>query len=75
MLGLVISMIVIGVIACTFPRLIIHARQDISIPMTGAIGIVGGFLDYEILRGNGAWRRWGRGAARTIGRLACVRVA
>ncbi len=52
MLGLIVSLIIIGLIAGALARLIIPGKQDISIPMTIAIGIVGsfvgGFLGYLI---------------------------
>ena len=52
MLGLIISLIVVGLIAGALARLIIPGKQDLSIPMTIAIGIVGsfvgGFLGYLI---------------------------
>jgi len=52
MLGLIITMIVVGLIAGALARLIVPGRQDISIPMTILIGIigsfVGGFLGYLI---------------------------
>jgi uncharacterized membrane protein YeaQ/YmgE (transglycosylase-associated protein family) len=52
MLGLIVSLIVIGLIAGALARLIIPGKQDISIPMTILIGIigsfVGGFLGYLI---------------------------
>jgi uncharacterized membrane protein YeaQ/YmgE (transglycosylase-associated protein family) len=52
LLGLIISLIVIGLIAGALARLIIPGKQDLSIPMTIAIGIVGsfvgGFLGYLI---------------------------
>ena len=44
MLGLIISLIIIGLIAGALARLIIPGKQDISIPMTIAIGVVGSFL-------------------------------
>lgn len=44
MLGLIISLIVIGLIAGALARLIVPGRQDLSIPMTTLIGIVGSFL-------------------------------
>lgn len=50
MLGLIITMIVVGLIAGALARLIVPGRQNISIPMTILIGIigsfVGGFLGY-----------------------------
>ena len=52
MLGLIISLIIIGLIAGAVARLIIPGKQDIGIPTTILIGIVGsfvgGFLGYLI---------------------------
>ena len=52
MLGLIISLLIIGLIAGAVARLVIPGKQDLSIPMTIAIGIVGsfvgGFLGYLI---------------------------
>jgi uncharacterized membrane protein YeaQ/YmgE (transglycosylase-associated protein family) len=52
MLGLIISLIIIGVIAGAVARLLIPGRQDIGILMTIVLGIigsfVGGFLGYLI---------------------------
>ena len=52
MLGLIISLIIIGLIAGAIARLVIPGKQDLSIPMTIVIGIigsfVGGFLGYLI---------------------------
>ena len=52
MLGLIIRLIVIGLIAGAVARLLIPGKQDLSIPMTIVIGIigsfVGGFLGYLI---------------------------
>lgn len=52
MLGLIISLIVIGLIAGALARLIIPGKQNLSIPMTILLGIVGsfvgGFLGYLI---------------------------
>lgn len=52
MLGLIVSIVVVGLIAGALARLIIPGRQDLSIPMTIALGIVGsfvgGFLGYLI---------------------------
>ncbi len=51
-LGLIISLIVIGLIAGALARLIVPGKQNISIPMTILLGIigsfVGGFLGYLI---------------------------
>jgi uncharacterized membrane protein YeaQ/YmgE (transglycosylase-associated protein family) len=52
MLGLIISLIVIGLIAGALARLIVPGKQNLSIPMTILLGIigsfVGGFLGYLI---------------------------
>jgi uncharacterized membrane protein YeaQ/YmgE (transglycosylase-associated protein family) len=52
MLGLIISLIVVGLIAGALARLLVPGKQDISVPMTILIGIigsfVGGFLGYLI---------------------------
>jgi uncharacterized membrane protein YeaQ/YmgE (transglycosylase-associated protein family) len=52
MVGLIISLIVIGLIAGAIARLLIPGKQDISILMTIVLGIVGsfvgGFLGYLI---------------------------
>ena len=58
MLGLIISIIVIGLIAGALARLIVPGKQDLSIPMTILLGIVGsfvgGFLGYLIFgKGSG----------------------
>ena len=50
MLGLIVSIIVIGLIAGALARLVVPGRQDISILMTIVLGVigsfVGGFLGY-----------------------------
>lgn len=50
MLGLIVSIIVIGLIAGALARLVVPGRQDMSIVMTIILGIagsfVGGFLGY-----------------------------
>lgn len=52
MLGLIISLIIIGLIAGAVARLLIPGKQDLSILMTIVLGIigsfVGGFLGYLI---------------------------
>jgi len=52
MLGLIVSIIVIGLIAGALARLVVPGRQDMSILMTIVLGIVGsfvgGFLGYLI---------------------------
>jgi uncharacterized membrane protein YeaQ/YmgE (transglycosylase-associated protein family) len=53
-LGLIISIIVVGLIAGALARLIVPGKQAMSIPMTILLGIigsfVGGFLGYLIFR-------------------------
>jgi uncharacterized membrane protein YeaQ/YmgE (transglycosylase-associated protein family) len=44
MLGLIVSIIIIGLIAGALARLVVPGRQNISVPMTILIGIVGSFL-------------------------------
>ncbi len=57
MIGLIVSLIVIGLVAGAVARLIVPGRQDISIPMTVLIGVVGsfvgGFLGYLIFHKDG----------------------
>jgi uncharacterized membrane protein YeaQ/YmgE (transglycosylase-associated protein family) len=52
MLGLIISIIVVGLIAGAIARLVVPGKQGLSIPMTILLGIVGsfvgGFLGYLI---------------------------
>ena len=52
MVGLIVSIIVIGLIAGALARLVVPGRQDMSIVMTILLGIVGsfvgGFLGYLI---------------------------
>jgi uncharacterized membrane protein YeaQ/YmgE (transglycosylase-associated protein family) len=52
MLGLIISLIIVGLLAGAVARLLVPGKQEISIPMTIVIGIigsfVGGFLGYLI---------------------------
>jgi uncharacterized membrane protein YeaQ/YmgE (transglycosylase-associated protein family) len=52
MLGLILSIIVIGLVAGALARLVVPGRQDMSIAMTILLGIVGsfvgGFLGYLI---------------------------
>ena len=44
MIGLIVSLIVVGLIAGALARLIVPGRQDISILMTIVLGIVGSFV-------------------------------
>ena len=57
MLGLIVSLIVIGLIAGALARLLIPGRQSMSVPMTILIGIVGsfvgGFLGYLLFHKDG----------------------
>jgi len=50
MLGLIITIIVVGLVAGLLARLVVPGKQNLSIPMTIIIGIigsfVGGFLGY-----------------------------
>jgi uncharacterized membrane protein YeaQ/YmgE (transglycosylase-associated protein family) len=52
MLGLIVSLIIIGLLAGALARLLVPGRQHMSIPMTIVLGIVGsfigGFLGYLI---------------------------
>ena len=52
MVGLIITLIIVGLIAGALARLIVPGKQHMSIPMTIAIGMVGsfvgGFLGYLI---------------------------
>jgi len=53
-IGLIISLLVVGLIAGALARLIIPGKQDMSIAMTILLGIigsfVGGFLGYLLFR-------------------------
>ena len=57
MLGLIVSIIVIGLIAGALARLVVPGKQDMSIVMTIVLGIigsfVGGFLGYLIFHKDG----------------------
>ena len=58
MLGLIVSLIVIGLIAGALARLLVPGRQHMSILMTMVLGIVGsfigGFLGYLIFHKDSA---------------------
>ncbi|HEY0166993.1 MAG TPA: GlsB/YeaQ/YmgE family stress response membrane protein [Jatrophihabitans sp.] len=58
MLGLIISLIVIGLIAGALARLLVPGKQDIGIAGTILLGIVGsfigGFLGYLIFHKDGS---------------------
>jgi uncharacterized membrane protein YeaQ/YmgE (transglycosylase-associated protein family) len=57
MVGLIISLIIIGLVAGAVARLLVPGRQDLSIPTTIVLGIigsfVGGFLGYLIFHHDG----------------------
>ena len=57
MLGLIVTIVVIGLIAGALARLLVPGRQDISIAMTIVLGIVGsfvgGFLGYVLFHKDG----------------------
>jgi uncharacterized membrane protein YeaQ/YmgE (transglycosylase-associated protein family) len=44
MIGLIISIIVVGIIAGALARLIVPGKQDMSIGMTLLLGIIGSFV-------------------------------
>ncbi|GAA1427605.1 GlsB/YeaQ/YmgE family stress response membrane protein [Microlunatus lacustris] len=44
MLGLILSIIVVGLIAGALARLLVPGRQGLSIPMTILLGIIGSFV-------------------------------
>lgn len=54
MIGLIISIIVVGLIAGAVARLVVPGKQNLSIPMTILLGIigsfVGGFLGFLLFR-------------------------
>lgn len=58
MLGLIISLLIIGLIAGALARLVVPGKQDLSIVMTIVLGIigsfVGGFLGYLIFHKDAA---------------------
>ena len=71
MLGLIVSIIVIGLIAGALARLVVPGRQDMSILMTIVLGIVGsfvgGFLGYLLFHKDG-----GEGALQPSGIIGSV---
>ena len=58
MLGLIVTIIIVGLIAGALARLLVPGRQDLSIPMTIVLGIVGsfvgGFLGYLLFHKDAA---------------------
>jgi uncharacterized membrane protein YeaQ/YmgE (transglycosylase-associated protein family) len=61
MIGFLISLVVVGLIAGAVARLVVPGRQNISIPMTILLGIigsfVGGFLSSLIFNSGGNFLR------------------
>jgi uncharacterized membrane protein YeaQ/YmgE (transglycosylase-associated protein family) len=57
MLGLIISLIIVGLIAGAIARLLVPGKQDLSIPATILLGIVGsfvgGFIGYLLFHKDG----------------------
>jgi uncharacterized membrane protein YeaQ/YmgE (transglycosylase-associated protein family) len=57
MLGLIVSLLIIGLIAGALARLAVPGRQDMSIVMTIVLGVVGsfvgGFLGYLLFHKDG----------------------
>src|SRR4051795_9037025 len=57
MLGLIITLIIVGLIAGALARLLVPGRQELSIPGTILLGIVGsfvgGFLGYLLFHKDG----------------------
>src|SRR6187402_6506 len=58
MIGLIVSIIVIGLIAGALARLLVPGKQNLSVPMTIVLGVVGsfvgGFLGYLIFHKDAA---------------------
>ncbi|PRC49192.1 GlsB/YeaQ/YmgE family stress response membrane protein, partial [Mycobacterium sp. ITM-2017-0098] len=44
MIGLIVSIIVIGLIAGALARLLVPGKQNLSVPMTIVLGVVGSFV-------------------------------
>ncbi len=44
MLGLIVTMLVVGLIAGALARLLVPGKQDLSIAMTIVLGVIGSFL-------------------------------
>jgi uncharacterized membrane protein YeaQ/YmgE (transglycosylase-associated protein family) len=58
MIGLIISILVVGLIAGALARLLVPGKQNLSIPMTIVLGVVGsfvgGFLGYLLFHKDAA---------------------
>lgn len=59
MVGFIITLLIVGLIAGALARLIVPGRQNLSIPMTILLGVigsfVGGFLANLIFRNGGSY--------------------
>jgi uncharacterized membrane protein YeaQ/YmgE (transglycosylase-associated protein family) len=44
MIGLIVSMLVIGLLAGALARLLVPGKQNLSVPMTIVLGVVGSFV-------------------------------
>lgn len=44
MLGLIVSLLVIGLIAGALARLVVPGRQEMSVPATVLLGVIGSFV-------------------------------
>jgi uncharacterized membrane protein YeaQ/YmgE (transglycosylase-associated protein family) len=58
MIGLILSILVIGLVAGALARLLVPGKQNLSVPMTIVLGVVGsfvgGFLGYLIFHKDSA---------------------
>ncbi|MET0700478.1 MAG: GlsB/YeaQ/YmgE family stress response membrane protein [Mycobacterium sp.] len=58
MIGLILSILVIGLIAGALARLLVPGKQNLSVPMTIVLGVVGsfvgGFLGYLLFHKDSA---------------------
>jgi uncharacterized membrane protein YeaQ/YmgE (transglycosylase-associated protein family) len=61
MLGLIVTIIIVGLLAGALARLIVPGKQGLSIPMTILLGIigsfVGGFLGYVLFHHGGGFHQ------------------
>ena len=58
MIGLIVSILVIGLVAGVLARLLVPGKQNLSVPMTIVLGVVGsfvgGFLGYLLFNKDSA---------------------
>ena len=58
MIGLIVSIIIIGLVAGALARLLVPGKQSLSVPMTIVLGVVGsfvgGFLGYLLFHKDAA---------------------